>query len=117
MDACNEVLPKITAPFFKKTEEEKEAIYPTLFDEIMPSYLSAIDAQLAKGGFIISDKITVADFCVGGLYTNYINNKAVGYAPDRFAALLDKFPNFRAYGERFSAEMKDFLAARPALPI
>jgi hypothetical protein len=59
----------------------------------------------------------VADFFIGGLYTNYINNKNVGFAKDKWATCLEKYPNFKAYGERFTAANKKRLDSRKQYPI
>jgi len=50
--------------------------------------------------------LTIADFWIGGIYTNFINNKEITYAQDKWPTCLDNFPHFKAYGERFSQAMK-----------
>ena len=87
-------------------------------ENALPTYLKAIDGDLAKGGFYGGfNKLTAADFCVGSIYANYVANPNVGFAKDRWAAILTQFPNFKAYGERFAAEMKAYLSSRPVCPI
>ena len=44
---------------------------------------------------------------VGGLYTQFMANEHVGYAPEKWKAVLDKYPGFQAYGERLAFEMKE----------
>ena len=65
---------------------------------------------------MVGDKLTCADFWIGGLYTNYANNPNC-YTPERWAALLNDFPAFKAYGERFAAENKAWLDSRIQCPI
>ena len=81
-------------------------MYPNIFNNVLPGLLKAIDARCAEGGFIAGENLTCADFCIGGLYTNYLANKDVSFAPEKWAAVLDQFPNFKAYGERFTAACK-----------
>jgi hypothetical protein len=50
--------------------------------------------------------LTIADFWIGGIYTNFINYKEITYAKDKWPTCLDKYPHFKAYGERFSQAMK-----------
>ena len=48
-----------------------------LFENALPKYLTAIDPACAKGEFLCGSNITIADFAVGCLYTNYFNNDGV----------------------------------------
>ena len=106
MDAYNDVIGKIYTPHFANSQEAKEAKYPEIFDTVMPNLLKAIDAQCAKGEFIAGKNLTAADFCIGGLYTNYLANKDISFAPEKWSGLLAQFPNFKAYGERFVGACK-----------
>lgn len=118
MEAYQDLIGKIYKPFFASSEAEKEGLINGIFDNTMPAYLKAIDGELTKGTFYGGlSKITAADFCVGGVYTNFAANPNVGFAKEKWAALLEQYPNFKAYGERFSAEMKAYLSSRPAAPI
>ena len=96
-------------PFFKQ-ENEREAMYPEIFDKVLPGFLTRIDPLCAKGQFLVGDKLTCADFWIGGLYTNFFNNADIGFAKDRWAAVLAKYPNFKAYGERFAAANQKWLS-------
>ena len=61
---------------------------------------------------MIGDRLTVADFWIGGLYTNGFDNDKV-FMKERWAALLKQYPAFEAYGKRFTFANKAYLARRP----
>ena len=88
-------------------------MYPEIFDNILPKFLTRIDSVCAKGQFLCGGELKCADFWIGGLYTNFFNNPDIGFAKDRWTALLAKFPNFKAYGERFSSANEKWLSSRP----
>ena len=93
-------------------------MYPEIFEKLMPGFLSKIDPYCAQGKFILGgDNMTIADFALGGLYTNYLNNPSMSFAKDKWAALLDQFPNFAAYGERYVAANEAYLSKRAPAPI
>lgn len=50
--------------------------------------------------------MTIADFWVGNIYTNFINNPEVTFAKDKWPTVLEKYPHFKAYCEKFSEENK-----------
>lgn len=79
-----------------------------VFTNVLPNYLKTLDADCAKGAFICGNELTIADFCVGTLYTNYFANPLT-YDGDKWQAVLAKFPNFKAYGERFARESEKYL--------
>ena len=116
LDAFDGVIPKFAGPFFMP-ENQRETGSAELFSTIAPTFLKALDGAFSKGGFMVGDKLTAADFVIGGLYTNYFNNQNVGYCKDKFEAVRDAHPNFKAYGDRFTAEMKSYLDSRPSCPI
>ena len=92
-------------------------MYPEIFDEILTKFLTTIDPLCAKGQFLVGAKLSPADFWIGGLYTNFFTNKDCSFGKDRWGALLAKFPNFKAYGERFAAANSAWLGSRPGAPI
>ena len=97
MDGYADILAKVYKPHFEPSVDTTE-----LFSTVLPKYLDSIDAACAKGQFLCGANLTVADFAVGCLYTNYFNNAGV-FKSQNWKYVLDKFPNFKAYGERFSA--------------
>ena len=117
VDAYGDVIGKVYTPFFAP-EDKREAMYPDIFEKHLPKFLNYVDANCAKGQFICGDKLTIADFCIGGMYTNFFANPAVGFAAEKWTAVLEQFPNFKAYGERFVAAMNEkHLSKRPVAPI
>ena len=116
-DAYNDCVGKIYTPFFAP-EDKRDAMYPEIFEKVLPKFLKYVDAACAKGQFIVGDKLTIADFCVGGIYTNYIGNPNVGFAKEKWEAVLADFPNFKAYGERFVAAINEkHMSKREGKPI
>ena len=115
-DAYCDVIGKIYKPYFAK-EAERDAMYPDIFETIIPNFLKSIDHLCAKGEFLVGDSLTTADFWIGGLYTNFCANENVGFAKERWQAILEEFPNFKAYGERFAQANSTYLGSRPSYPI
>ena len=74
-------------------------------------------APYFESDFLVGDKLTIADFWIGGLYTNYLANDLNTYAKDEFANLLSKHPVFEAYGKRYAEANKAFLESRAQYPI
>ena len=54
---------------------------------------------------------------IGAWYTDYFANDNCPFYRAEFAALLRKFPNFKAYGERFKAENQAWIDKRPPGPL
>jgi len=63
-DTYLDIMGKVYPPFFKP-EDQREAMYPEIFDNILPKFLTRIDPLCAKGQFIVSDKLCCADFWIG----------------------------------------------------
>lgn len=116
IDAYLDIVGKIYKPFFLP-EDKREAEYPNIFGKLIPRFLDQIEEQAGKAEFLCGDDLTIADFWIGGLYTNYINNPHVGFAKESWEAALDTYPNFKAYGERFKKEMASYLEKRDPMPI
>ena len=53
-------------PIFFGPPENKEAGLKALFETHIPKFLNFIDKRCANGAFLIGDKLTIADFFVGG---------------------------------------------------
>ena len=71
-----------------------------------------VEPLCAKGEWLTGPDLTIADFWIGALYTNYINNPNITFAQEKWPTCLDNFPQFKAYGERFSEAMKTRLEKR-----
>ena len=48
VEAYNDVIGKIYKPFFVP-EDQRAAMYPNIFDVVLPAYLKAIDSNCTKG--------------------------------------------------------------------
>lgn len=64
--------------------------------------------------FIASDKLSIADFWVGGIYVSLFDNPNgnVIYSRDEWAKCMAKYPNYCAYGKRFYEANKTYLDKR-----
>ena len=113
VDLYQDLLPKLCAPCYTKDEAAKPALVAEIFEKLLPNFLKQVEPICARGEFLVGDSLTIADFWIGGLYTNFCTNEAVGCAKEQWATALDEFPNFKAYGERFAEANKTYLAARP----
>lgn len=116
MDGLNDILPKIYGPFLAKPED-REAMYPALFDDALPKLLDICEQRLEGKTYLCGDKLSIADFFIGGIYTNYITNDSVGFAKEKWQVAADKYPNYKAYGARFAEANKKRLDNRPAYPV
>ena len=114
LDRYNDVLSAVYKPHFAK---DKEPMLPNIFEKVLPTYLKEIDATCAKGEFICGPKLTIADFAIAGLYTNYLANENISFAKEQFAAILKEFPNFEAYGKRVETECAEYFKNRKQYPI
>ena len=112
-DGFNDILGVVYKPHFTAPAERDTSKF---FNETLPNYLNIIDSECARGNFIAGEKLTIADFMVGSLYVNYFTNPQV-YEPENWEKVLAKFPNFKAYGERFAAANKVYLDQRPKYPV
>ena len=57
--------------------------------------------------------LTIADFYIGGLYTNFMNCKNMKVAKVEWAYAKIVYPKFTEYGERFTKANAKYLAKRP----
>ena len=63
--------------------------------------------------FMIGNKLSIADFCWGCIWANYVNNPAC-FATDRWAEVRTKFPKFSAWGTKFEKRHSGWLSKRPS---
>jgi glutathione S-transferase len=91
----------------------------TLFEETIPKYMKEIDSFLGDG-WLVGDKMTIADFWIGTFYTNIINHDQLEEklkCKDERAKFKTDFPKFAAYGERFAKENANWIKTRPLVDI
>ena len=101
--------------FLGDKPEEKEAAVKKAFDEALPLLMKLLEPWLKDDGFLLGDKPTLPDFFIGGFYLNIIKNEKFRYGQEdgKWKAWTEDEANkkFVAYGERFAALMKDYLAS------
>ena len=118
IDLYLDVVGVIYKPYFEKDESEKQTMCDNVFDNVLPKFLNHVEPLLSKGGaYLLGDNLTTADFWIGGLYTNFIANPDIGFAEERWQAVTDSYPNFKAYGERFAKANHDWISTRPSNPL
>ena len=101
-------------PVFAPPEAKPEKIEASFAE--WESFLAEFDT-LCKGPWFCGDQINALDFAWGALYTQTFTNDLI-YEKDRWAALLEQHPNWRAYGERYIAQLPaDYLKNRPPIPV
>lgn len=119
LDYFEDFLPKMYKATIAK-EHERNSHYPDLFNTSLPKFLKVVEGELAKhsNNWVCGDKLTVADFWIGGLYVNVFTNpnRPQNWGSEEFAKLMNDFPNYKAYGEKFAAEIKPRLDTRAAYP-
>ena len=113
---AGDVLSVIYKPHFAK-EEDRPAMVKGIVEESLPKLLEVIADRLAAGSWMVGGRLTIADFMVGQIYTNYLANPHIVYGKEEFAAFLEANPTFKAFGERFALENKAHLDSRPAYGI
>ena len=114
--AWSDIIAKLYSPFFAQGDD-KAAKIKELFETQLPGFLKVIDAQCAKGEMMVGQDLTAADFFIGGIWTNYVGNPDVGFEKAQWEAAAAKFPNFKAYGERYAAKVDKWISKRGARPI
>ena len=81
IDTYLDIVGKIYKPFFMAPEKRKDSC-TEIFEKLLPTFLDQIEEIAGKAEFLCGDELTIADFWIGGLYTNFINNYNVGFAKD-----------------------------------
>lgn len=107
-DSYNDLLGKVYKPYFVSDEAKREKMYPEIFEKALPRFLENIEPLCEGNTWLVGDKLSIADFWIGGLYTNMLANDNVGFAKEKFTEVLAKYPTFAAYGERYVAATQDY---------
>jgi glutathione S-transferase len=81
-------------------------------NKAIPDFIEFLEPYLKDDKFLCGDKLTIADFVIGGFYVNSIDNDKIAFGKEKWSELLTKYPNFKAYGERFYEENKVYLMSR-----
>merc|ERR1712086_389273 len=91
-------------------KEAQPAMVDEIFEKRLPTFFKLIDDK-CKEGFLVGDSLTTADFFIGGtIYTQILNNTVHWLPNDKKAAILEQWPNFKAYGERYAAANDKWLS-------
>jgi glutathione S-transferase len=61
---------------------------------------------------LCGDKLTIADFWIGGFYVYTIDNPKISFAKELWSVAADNYPKFKAYGLRFKKANKKYLSKR-----
>ena len=95
-----------------------DADYKAVVEGKASTFIAKLEPLLAKMKWICGDELTVVDFWAGALYcdkvANPVNknaNKIACWAP-----VIQKYPNFKRFGEDFKAANADWLNKRTDLP-
>jgi glutathione S-transferase len=60
----------------------------------IPKFLDFLEPYLQDGKFLCGDKLTIADFVIGGFYCNSLDNEKIAFGKEKFQALLADYPKF-----------------------
>ena len=98
--------------------KQTDAEYKACVEAKAVPFIAKLEPLLAKMKWICGDKLTVVDFWAGALYcdkaANPVNKNANHTAC--WATVLQKYPNFKRFGEDFKAANADWLNKRTDLP-
>ena len=109
-DEWEAVYHNVPGPAFMQPGEERDAAITKAIEGVS-KFLKAIEPHIKNNKFIGGDELSYTDFLVGGcIYLNTAANPQV-YESGKWNEMLNQHPNFKAYGERFRAEMSAYLAS------
>ena len=115
-DFFNEIFNDLAGPALAPDEATKNAAIKKVFEQRLPYIMTVIKPRLDKGGWLVGNRMSTADFWYGTMYTSLIANPNA-YGRTEFGAFLKANPSFEAYGKRFAAEHKRYLDSRQPSPI
>ena len=104
---------KLGPPSFSKEEGAAEKYKEIVEAKLVPFIATVAAALPADKKYICGDDITIYDFVVAGMFTNFICSPTAKYAElfaEKYAAAPDRV---KKYVDDFTAEMKEYLDARP----
>ena len=116
IDVYYEVIGKFYAGALAKDPQIRDQNIKDLFETYLPKVMKAAEDQLKSNGgkkFLFGDRIGIADFWYGCIYSNWFNNPVNAYGTEIWQKALQKYPIFEAYGKRFTLENAKHLATRP----
>jgi len=115
IDMYMDVIGKVYKPLFEADETKHDPMILEIV-EAMKKFLDGA-APHFEGNFLVGDKLSIADFWIGGLYTNYLASSDIPFGKEQFSEVLASYPAFEAYGKRYAEEMKSYISSRAKYPI
>lgn len=109
------MVPDIFPVTFMPSGESKNQACDKVFNQILPRELAKVEVALGNKQFLTGETLTIADFYWGNFYASWLTNP-LAYEPERRANILQKFPKYTAFGNRFIKEFGDSLKTRPPRP-
>ena len=79
-------------------------MYKKIFEETLPKMMKSLEAFLGDG-WLVGNKLSIADFYIGGYYTNIITHEPNACPKEVKDKFKMDYPKFTAYGERFAKEV------------
>ena len=118
IDSIQDLLSAYYKAAFAANEEEKKTNFGSFLEGTLPKWLACIEKRL-KGNssqkFISGEKMTIADFALANIaYSSFFNDANPG--KDALAAVLESFPDLKAYFLGLGEELKEHLASRNPSP-
>lgn len=102
-DFFGEIFLDLVNPFIAPDDASKKAAVSKLFDVRMPYIMKIVGPRIAKGGWLVGNRMSTADFYFGNIYASISTNRD-SYGRGEWAEWLKAHPGFEAYGKRFCAE-------------
>merc|ERR1712086_305099 len=119
-DQYEGILSLIYKPHFAK-EEDREEMCKNIFEKTLPNFMKQMEEHLtnneSEGKWLCGDKLSIADFHVGGLYTNFLTNDSISFETEKWLTFCNDYPKFKEYGQRFAAENQARLDKRGKYPV
>ena len=82
---CNDyydIMSQVAAPTLVKGQQREEMLQE-LFGDVLPKFIESLKHRM-KNGWLVANKLTIADFWVGNLYVSYATNK-YAYGREQYA--------------------------------
>jgi glutathione S-transferase len=115
-DYYGEIFLDLVIPVIAPADEAKKAAGKTLFAGRLPFVMKFLGPRRVKGGWLVGNRMSTADFLFGNIYASIANNQN-SYARSEWAAWLKANTDFEKYGKRFCSENSKWLAKRQAYPL
>jgi glutathione S-transferase len=111
MDSVNDELSKIATMKFCQDDEEKKALFFDYLTKGLPQWLSIMEKRLAGKKFVVGDRITIADFCLGA-FLHSVHANPENPASCTYKHVLKEYPAVTAYIATMGKECEQRLQSR-----